>query len=128
MNKEKVDNKATLLFSQLIKLNSAFPPKIMFPEDKLFENMKLLDTNNVVIGEIFKYPIFFWYPEQSIFFASKCIKCDSCTPVFKEYKFRLVQDLNHVTNLIFCRYKCTKLLQHFQPTMTIIYPTFHLFY
>jgi hypothetical protein len=58
-------------------------------------------------SEIFTTPYFLWLPELNR--PKKlpyCVKC-KCTLRVKDYKQRVVEDVNHRTNLLYVSYECT---------------------
>jgi hypothetical protein len=73
-----------------------FPPTLSLPENEC----------NVTPSSLFQMPTLVWVPE-SLETNWKCPKSGcACTPQVKGYMSRQVDDVEHRTLLLFCKYRC----------------------
>ncbi|KAE8967003.1 hypothetical protein PR001_g28227 [Phytophthora rubi] len=88
---------------QAALLSKAFPPQIIFPEAQ-----QQLDVLAPLAG-LFGRPIVVWVPEcREAGQKPQCISPGClCTPRLKEYKHRVVQDVESKVELLYIKYQCT---------------------
>ncbi len=82
-------------------LKRQYPPTIHYPEHER--------RDAHCASSLFALPVLVWAPEAIVPNRKPlCIKSDCiCVPVLKEYKKRIVQDIDHNTVLVYCKYQCT---------------------